>query len=314
MKLSDEQFMKVQNWMYRNARPLELARWQYNMDSGKKESVLDLLEAFQNSDGGFGYGLEPDFWNPNSTPMASWSAAQILKEIQVSAEDPTVGKLMHYLIKTVDQKSGMWPSSMVSNNDYPHAPWWHWREGIQENWMFNPGVELSAYLIFWSKEGQEGEKIGWNSLKNAVNRLIESSEMDRHELNNYKNMLGILENKADYFIEKTGHSYESVEIQVWKLIEGCMDKSHKNWGKDYLPLPLDFIDHPKTLKKVSLQEIEDLVNRNLDFFIGETNSEGVWDITWEWGQYPEAFAVAKRNWQGILAVNRCKILKNFGRL
>lgn len=60
-------FEKSQKFIYRNARPLELALWKYHFEKGNKSDVLNILSAYQNEDGGFAYGIEPDNWNVNST-------------------------------------------------------------------------------------------------------------------------------------------------------------------------------------------------------------------------------------------------------
>ena len=312
MRFKNDKFRKQQNWMFRNARPLELARWRYHMESKRKEEIFTCLKAFQNHDGGFGHGIEPDFWNPASTPMASWRAAQILKEIDTDPKEEIVQNLVRYLVSTMNRNTGMWSSSVPGNNDHPHAPWWHWKEDVQANWMFNPAVELSAYLIYWSQNNHDALKISWESMAKALDHLMEQTEMDRHELNNYKNAIDILRGDVLEFNRRMPHSFEKVEKKVWKLIEGCMDQSYKNWGKDYLALPLDFINHPEQMKNIQISEIESLVEKNLTFYATSLTDEGVWDITWDWDQYPEEFAVAKRIWQGILIVNRCKILKTFG--
>ena len=64
-------FKKAREFIYRNARPLDLTRFQYHFENGSKEAVMSALAYYQNEDGGFGYALEPDCWNPNSTPIAT---------------------------------------------------------------------------------------------------------------------------------------------------------------------------------------------------------------------------------------------------
>lgn len=73
-------YKKARQFVYQNARPLDFARWKYHFEGGSREAVLDILSAYQNSDGGFGHALEPDFWNPDSTPTATWMATNILRE------------------------------------------------------------------------------------------------------------------------------------------------------------------------------------------------------------------------------------------
>src|SRR5690554_2621523 len=97
-------------WLRRYGRPLELALWEYFFSGGPKENVLRCLAAFQNADGGFGHGLEPDFWLPRSSPMASWMAGQILVDIQADPEEGIVRRLRDYLLGAKQVQPGMWPS------------------------------------------------------------------------------------------------------------------------------------------------------------------------------------------------------------
>ncbi|MGN0675876.1 MAG: hypothetical protein ACI4KG_08980, partial [Oscillospiraceae bacterium] len=121
------EFENSRQFVYRNARPLDLARWQYHFENGSKESVLHALSFYQNGDGGFGHGLEPDFLNPNSTPMATWTATEILSEIQLNDKNhPIVAGILHYLESGADfdTEHNQWMNTVPTNNDYPHAVWW----------------------------------------------------------------------------------------------------------------------------------------------------------------------------------------------
>jgi len=46
--------------------------------------VFDVLSQYQNPDGGFGHGLEADFWNPFSSPVQTWAATEIVHEPDVA--------------------------------------------------------------------------------------------------------------------------------------------------------------------------------------------------------------------------------------
>ena len=48
---------------------------------------LAALKAFQNEDGGFGHALEPDCFNPNSSPIQTWKAIVHLEEIGIDDPD-----------------------------------------------------------------------------------------------------------------------------------------------------------------------------------------------------------------------------------
>ena len=32
----------------------------------------------------------------------------------------------------------MWPAVLPENNEYPHAPWWHWEPGWSSNGCLTP--------------------------------------------------------------------------------------------------------------------------------------------------------------------------------
>lgn len=46
------------------------------------QDVLAALAVYQNEDGGFGRALEPDCWNPDSSPVQTWTATEIINEIE----------------------------------------------------------------------------------------------------------------------------------------------------------------------------------------------------------------------------------------
>lgn len=300
---------RAKAWLMRCGRPLEVARWEFLFERGSKEAVIHYLQAFQNDDGGFGHGLEPDFWCPDSSPMATWMAGQILIEVGASLEDTIVEKLVSYLMNTPQVAPGMWCSVLPENNQYPHAPWWHWEKDVQANWMFNPSVELAAFLIHWSSAESAGSQLGWESLSHAMRHVMQVEKMERHELSNYRKCLQLLRSHREYFDAKTGYSYDAVEGKVAALVLDVIDKDVSNWGTGYKPLPLDFIAEPDDPLYPKLKQ---LVDDNLRFYLEQRTDEGIWGVTWTWGQYPEAFAVSSRYWQGILAVERYKVLKAFG--
>lgn len=109
---SEKKFDLCRKWMLRNARPVDIARWKYHFEGGDKENVLDALRGYQNSDGGFGHGLEDDCINPESAPIQTWCATEI-----------------------------------PSNNADPHAPWWSYGEDVIEECGYNPTISLVGFIL-----------------------------------------------------------------------------------------------------------------------------------------------------------------------
>ncbi|MBQ7138495.1 MAG: hypothetical protein IJO39_05845, partial [Clostridia bacterium] len=95
-------YEKARAFMYRCARPLELALWQYHFEGGSAENVLRALSFYQNEDGGFGHALEADNWNPNSSPLTTQTATEILYAVNAPADHPVVQNVLRYLDSGAD--------------------------------------------------------------------------------------------------------------------------------------------------------------------------------------------------------------------
>ena len=121
MNLQKDDFLNIRKWMYRNARPLDIARWKYHFENGKVEDVLAVMEVYQNEDGGFGSAFEADSWNPNSTPYTTSIAVRLLDELGFCDKNhPIVCGILRYLENTTDFIEGYWPAVVPSNNYFPH--------------------------------------------------------------------------------------------------------------------------------------------------------------------------------------------------
>ncbi|SER57822.1 hypothetical protein SAMN04487944_106120 [Gracilibacillus ureilyticus] len=307
MKISRETFEKTSRWLKRNARPLEVARWNHLFKGNNKNKVIEILEAYQNEDGGFGHGIEPDFWLPQSSPMASWYAGQILAENGADNDDGIVGRLIGYLIKEYDPDKRLWSSVLPENNVYPHAPWWHWEEKVQDNWMFNPSAELAAFILNWSSQARNRE-IATKVINEALKRLMVAEKMDFHEINNYQQLYYSLKMKEDEMETQLSFTIDQIYHKLKNLIEQSAEVDVNAWSTGYKPLPLNFVvsaDDP------FCQIFGDLIEDNLNFYIEQLTEEGIWKIPWSWEQYPDAFPVARRYWEGIIVVNRYKVLHAF---
>lgn len=45
----DNAYHRARRFVYKNARPLELAKWQYHFENGSREAVLETLACYQNT-------------------------------------------------------------------------------------------------------------------------------------------------------------------------------------------------------------------------------------------------------------------------
>ncbi|RBP06642.1 hypothetical protein [Rossellomorea aquimaris] len=61
MKLTIQQWNSAASYIKTHARPLEQKLFTFFFEEGTKEEAIIELAHFQNTDGGFGHCIEPDF-------------------------------------------------------------------------------------------------------------------------------------------------------------------------------------------------------------------------------------------------------------
>jgi hypothetical protein len=86
--------------------------------------VLGELSKFQNDDGGFGHAMEPGIRMPNSSPLCSSVAFQVLRELEVSDDREIVHSAIGYFANSYQPKIGGWDPTGPDVHDYDRARWW----------------------------------------------------------------------------------------------------------------------------------------------------------------------------------------------
>ena len=123
--LTREDFAKARDLVRNTARPIDSALFDYYFEDGTTESVLDELVKYQNPDGGFGRGLEPDIRLGASSPMVTSTGLQYCTAVDADGNHPVVRRAVEYLVDAYESAGRYWPSTPPEVNDTPHAPWWH---------------------------------------------------------------------------------------------------------------------------------------------------------------------------------------------
>ena len=114
-------YAAAERFMYESARLLDRHRMALLLDGGPTEPVLDALRAYRNADGGFGHGLEPDVRGPDSEPVSTLDALDILVEAG-ALSDPMIADAVAWLASIAFPDASI-TMAMPSAARYPHAPW-----------------------------------------------------------------------------------------------------------------------------------------------------------------------------------------------
>ena len=305
-------FKKAADFIYRNARPLDCARWQYHFENGSKEAVLHALSHYQNEDGGFGHALEADAWNPNSSPIQTWCATEILHEIDFQDRThPMVQGILQYLTSGKDFEDNFWTNTVKNNNEYPHAPWWHSESESPGRNTYNPTACLAGFLIRFSVKDSEWYHLGCRIAKEACDAyLAESYPNDQNDMHTALCYIRMAE-----YIEESGQT-DLIDLSACKakLIEQVKNNITQNkseWETCYACKPSQFFNSKESVFYPDNQEIADY---ECDFIVKTQLSDGSWAVTWDWNAYPEQWAIAKNWWKSNNALVNMLYLKNMGKI
>ena len=122
--------MRLRKLVHRNARPLDYAKWKFLFENGSCDEFLSVLSSYQNEDGGFGFNIECNNWNPNSAPYTVCIALDYLDvagDRESKMKRKIVAGILHYLDAGAYLLDEGWVGmqGIPSNNDYAHMPWFH---------------------------------------------------------------------------------------------------------------------------------------------------------------------------------------------
>ena len=120
--LSINQILTIKKYVYQNARLLERQLFELFFGNGTEQACIQALKAYQNDDGGFGNGIEPDILCPTSTAIGAETALFVLELLD--AEDAyDLDPLLQWIAENQNM-AGYIPHPPEVMFDFPHQPWW----------------------------------------------------------------------------------------------------------------------------------------------------------------------------------------------
>ena len=305
--LTKKAFEEIKTWIYRNARPLEFALWKYHFENGSKDDVLEQLARYQNKDGGFGNIIEPDNWNPESSPYVTSYAIEILRQIHFDdfLHDIYQG-IFRYLEATPYQGEDGWFFSIPQNDLYPHAIWWTYDEEGNKQQGIGTTATLSGFILRYA-----------DSNSNLYHKAMNYTKMLFEKLKSDENLgdmglLGFCDLYKDLIETEVGKEFDLtfLEVQTKTLLKKHFHEyvwsNHQDMAT-VIPNPsiYYYTDYEK--------EVSDALDELIDLRI----NGGVWPLPWEWyddGKYVKEFAISKNWWGSIKAIEKLLFLRAFGRL
>jgi len=302
-KLSQTQFHKAKVFVHAHARPVDLKLFEHYFEGGPAEAVLEALAAYQNNDGGFGHGIEPDFRLKASSPMATSVGLQYATAVSTPSSHPIIQNAIRYLFDSYNADNHYWPATSEAVNDEPHAIWWHVNEintPDETNWP-NPSAELIGYLhqhasLVPSKFLAEVTARAQQNLD--FSEIITGDSPQKYNLMCWERAMLYLPNemKTAVFtaVTRTFQTYDTIQPDTFEELSAL----------HLAPSP----------NAILAQFAPDTIAQCLDAEINQQNEDGGWWPSWHWGQFEEVWPIAKQEWAGKITVENLHTFKIFGRL
>ena len=307
-QLSQAAYKRARDSIKTQARPLDRALFEYRFEQASAESVLAELAHFQNDDGGFGHGLEPDVRTPTSSALATSIGLRILKELGCPADHPMVRRAIEFLLATFDASSKVWRVVSTHTNEFPHAPWWHdENESLArtfDGFRIIPRAEIVGLLHHYATL----VPTEWlNDVTESTVTYIETVEkLGTGGGDDIVYALSLAETE-----KLPEHLTSRLVTRIRAVTPNVVSRDPQQWSS-YCIAPLKLATSPRSIVADLLGEA---LQTHLDYQIEHQTHKGTWEPSWSWGKlYPEVWWQAKQEWRGSLTLDTLTTLRAFDRL
>lgn len=306
MKNTEHSFESARRFIYRNARPVELARWRFHFENGSQEDVLTALAAFQNEDGGFGHALEADSFNPNSCPIQTWNAVSILNEIGFTdASHPIITGILRYLDSGADfsEEHNQWLNTVKSNDEYPHAIWWSYSDK-EEEFHYNPTANLAGFILRFADRNSALYKKAEEIARQACNWFkVHVPIGDSHVTGCFISLFNYL-SEADINLV----DMEQLRDKLIEEVNADICRDTEKWKTEYVCGPSGFIHSRDSM---FYKGNEELVEKECEFIADSQLPDGSFIVPWQWFNEYKEFPLAENWWKSVIVIEKIKFLREF---
>ncbi len=231
MRTFDEnQIKKIKEFIFKNGRLLERRLFSFFFENGNKDDVIKALVAYQNSDGGFGNGIEPDLLCPDSTAIGAETAMYILDLLEYINNEIT-DHLFTWIIKEQNEEGYInHPPKNMYN--YPFQEWWGGPDdlrifalsGFLKKWGLKDATFFKKVKNFYSNSSLPKEftfyEYPYFIYLKYLGENKEEEKMLQHIINQFPS---IFEKNKEHYPLFGRHWYHALEIVDKKVIENEAD-------------------------------------------------------------------------------------------
>jgi hypothetical protein len=286
----NESFSSGARFLMAEARLVERRLFATCLQGESPAGVVDALRGYQNGDGGFGHGLEPDTLCPTSLPIYVEIALQDLAA--AGAADEEMLRRSADFVSGVATPDGAVPLAFPVIEEFPRAE--HWSE-----WTYRPGLNPTAGLAgllhqldYAHPWRDAATRYCWDALEGGP--LPE----DAHTLSE---VLGFLA-----YAPERDRAEKLAAAVVDRLATAPMfhlDPDSPGYGLT----PLHIAPSPDAPWRSLFSDAQ--IEGHLDHLAASQEADGGWPVAWEPPSAASALA-----WRGIITLQALRTLTAYGRM
>jgi hypothetical protein len=278
------------NFIWKNARLLERAIFEFHFLDGSSAHVLEILRTYQNEDGGFGHALEPDLRAPDSHPLFAEFGLRTLYDCKLRDTELTY-RVCDFISSHADLKQGI-PMIFPSAQLYPQA-----------SHMNNPSVYQPSFERLTSLVGLatwQGVYHPWlqGAAETCLEHLSKTRYTDAHTILNAFCLLESLSSERN-----VDQLFEKLSDELFKANYFCVDVPIRTYGLT----PLSFAPSPDSYCRRIFSD--SLIEDHLTDLEAHQDEDGGWPILWE----PPG-EMARREWRAYKTMMALITLRTYDRI
>ncbi len=296
-RLQHAAFEKAAEYIKTEGRDIDQLLFNYHFKKAKPVQVVETLRSYKNPDGGFGKGLEMDYFYTGSTPQSTLLGLQVLHQLNLIGNFNIISDALDYLYQTREKHAG-WYGTIPEVNTAPRAPWWHHDKIYLPKFTLNPTAEIVGY--FYHFGGGE-----YRLFVNELLDLIKDYLRDERNGNEMHEVIGLMRMVRLLPDSRSKRFVKYLKPRVDRKI--CLKT---NRWHEYVLSPLLIFETPYD---PLYTKYENYVQEHLNYLVDTQSKDGYWEPNWRWGD--------EEIWEQILPMIRAHLtlknlilLKNYRRI
>jgi hypothetical protein len=303
-RFTPSQWDLARQWLYAHGRPLDQRWYEHLFEGAPTAPVVIALAAFQNPDGGFGNGLEPDVRTPASSVIATTTALGLLRHLGIGSDEPLAQRAVGYLVAAYEPAAQRWPMVPPAVENAPHAPWWTYAsiETAFRGFALNPTADVVGLLHDFTDRASAPPRQA--ALEAVLARLATTPDpLSKDE------MLCLLALAEARGLDEAAR--RQIGERIRKAVPTAVVQDPAAWGS-YCLTPLEVAPTPAARFAALLDR--QAIDAQLDQWIDTQAPDGSWGLVWSWADVDAAaWAQAEADWKGRHIVERLTTLSAYGR-